>query len=312
MANVKTKVQNNTDKPDEEEKTVLNFIATIVGLALAIIFVAVFLYFLKFRGQLSNDQAVWGAFGDFVGGIANPVLSFFSLVALLITLVLQRKELSYTRKELEMTREELERSATANETAAKAAEIQLEKLQQQNNFSNYYKHIEEFEKYMEKIIQKEDYTGHSISPSEVLVVHRLFWPNAKLGDFKTNLEVFEKLSEYDLHQLAQQWNGGETEPFNKGKTFIATMDVLSLINRYCPTNLSISKLQNLRSLVEENAPISRITGKISTRARMIADIVKFEGVELTEEQKTILVNLAIFSYPNEKVSGMREWVMLEQ
>lgn len=41
----------------------------------------------------------WGQIGDFVGGLLNPVLSFFALMAVLFNLVLQRKELSLARKD---------------------------------------------------------------------------------------------------------------------------------------------------------------------------------------------------------------------
>lgn len=57
----------------------------------------------------------FGEFGDFVGGIANPLLALMGLLALLFTIRLQLRELSLSRKELELTREELKRSATALE-----------------------------------------------------------------------------------------------------------------------------------------------------------------------------------------------------
>jgi len=49
-----------------------------------------------------------GAWGDFTGGLLNPILTFITFFAVLITIWLQRQELSLTRKELE-------RSATALE-----------------------------------------------------------------------------------------------------------------------------------------------------------------------------------------------------
>ena len=41
---------------------------------------------------LSEDQAHWGTFGDFFGGVMNPILGFINLILLTITLSLQRKD----------------------------------------------------------------------------------------------------------------------------------------------------------------------------------------------------------------------------
>lgn len=79
-----------------------------------------FLYLNQFRGDFSSKQEVWGTFGDFIGGTLNPILSFFALIALLLTLVLQSnqleissKALDISRTELALTREEVARSADA-------------------------------------------------------------------------------------------------------------------------------------------------------------------------------------------------------
>jgi hypothetical protein len=56
-------------------------------------------YLWKFRG-ISTDQAVWGQFGDYVGGILNPLFSITALFALLYTIALQSKELRFSAKQL--------------------------------------------------------------------------------------------------------------------------------------------------------------------------------------------------------------------
>lgn len=48
---------------------------------------------------MSRAEAL-GLSGDFLGGVLNPILSFFSFLALLFTLRLQRKELTATMEEL--------------------------------------------------------------------------------------------------------------------------------------------------------------------------------------------------------------------
>ena len=53
----------------------------------------------------SLDSAVWGAIGDFFGGLLNPILSILTILLLVRSLRLQNKELSDATKELSLTRE---------------------------------------------------------------------------------------------------------------------------------------------------------------------------------------------------------------
>jgi uncharacterized protein YqgC (DUF456 family) len=63
--------------------------------AIATIFVVHITYivnFYFFSGYgISNDSAVWGQFGDYIGGILNPLLSFVSIMLLIKSLNLQRE-----------------------------------------------------------------------------------------------------------------------------------------------------------------------------------------------------------------------------
>lgn len=69
------------------------------------IFLAFVFYFINFGFQgLSKDQEVWAQFGDYFGGVLNPVFAFLAFIALLITINLQNKALSQSKKELELTR----------------------------------------------------------------------------------------------------------------------------------------------------------------------------------------------------------------
>lgn len=81
-----------------------NYVLRIVGViflvAIFITIIVIGAYFYSFHGPLSNQQGIWGEFGDFVGGALNPIISLFALSALLITIVLQSKELQATREQL--------------------------------------------------------------------------------------------------------------------------------------------------------------------------------------------------------------------
>lgn len=108
--------------------TILGFI----GFIAIVSFIAVLLfYFHNFSGELSRKQEDWAAFGDFLGGSLNPFLSFLGLIALLLTIVLQNRE-------LEATREELSRSAEAQINSEKALNQQSEILEQQRFESTFF------------------------------------------------------------------------------------------------------------------------------------------------------------------------------
>lgn len=100
----------------------LKSLALIVAIASLVIVTVFVSYFIMFDGFLTARQDYWGQFGDFIGGTLNPILSFLTLMAIVLTVVLQHKqlemsrvELDISRLELEATREELRRSAAAQE-----------------------------------------------------------------------------------------------------------------------------------------------------------------------------------------------------
>lgn len=66
--------------------------------------------FIAFGGEKIKLSDL-GPFGDFFGGMLNPILSFCTFMALLMTIVLQQKELSLTRKELSETQKATRDSA---------------------------------------------------------------------------------------------------------------------------------------------------------------------------------------------------------
>lgn len=120
----------------QTDKTAIPFKKIIVPLA---IFAACLLvpYFWNFHGAWGN-QGDFGAFGDFFGGILNPILGFATVTLLVWSLNIQLNELSLSRNELSLSREELrltrqELAETKEETALsrRAMEAQVEHLQKE-------------------------------------------------------------------------------------------------------------------------------------------------------------------------------------
>jgi hypothetical protein len=104
-------MENNTSDTDKSvtEKT-FNFLSWAVPVfALVAIIIILSIYFSKYHGDLA-DQAVFGAFGDFVGGLLNPVFTFLTILLLIYSIKFQMDELKLTRKELKNSAVELAES----------------------------------------------------------------------------------------------------------------------------------------------------------------------------------------------------------
>jgi len=73
-------------------------------------------FFLVKRSPLSDSSANWGTFGDFFGGVLNPVVAYSAFYWLTKSVRLQKEELSATRAALS-------ESATAQNTQATLANV---------------------------------------------------------------------------------------------------------------------------------------------------------------------------------------------
>jgi hypothetical protein len=96
----------------------------------------VFSYWMQFHVRLgrtlSDDPAVWGQLGDYVGGILNPVIALAALLLLAIGVRIQnqtlreaREQLALQRTELEQTREVLKRQSEEIALQSDAAQRQV-------------------------------------------------------------------------------------------------------------------------------------------------------------------------------------------
>lgn len=74
----------------------------VVGIAAAALVIA---YAVTFRQLPTNEHPpAWGAFGDFVGGLLNPLVSTFTLIVAARVWQLQKHELAATQQELAIQR----------------------------------------------------------------------------------------------------------------------------------------------------------------------------------------------------------------
>lgn len=91
---------------DTADRRVTRLLAWLGGLAALAVLIVLSAYFGKFGPQgLSGEQSVWGQFGDYVGGILNPLIALAAMIVLIYGVYLQRQELSATKAELARSNE---------------------------------------------------------------------------------------------------------------------------------------------------------------------------------------------------------------
>ncbi|KHF77409.1 hypothetical protein PJ15_2470 [Acinetobacter sp. neg1] len=74
---------------------------------------------------ISNEYiSNWGAFGDFIGGTLNPILTFLSVCLILYTVYQNKKSLDFNSEELALSRKAQQDSATSQELIQKTQNLQ--------------------------------------------------------------------------------------------------------------------------------------------------------------------------------------------
>lgn len=77
---------------------------------------AITVYTIVFRSMPATENpAAWGTFGDFVGGLMNPLVSVLTLFVAISVWKLQKAELELTRNEMAQTKEAMEDQAKTAE-----------------------------------------------------------------------------------------------------------------------------------------------------------------------------------------------------
>jgi large-conductance mechanosensitive channel len=76
---------------------------SVIAVICLIVLVVVGFYFVNFHYRLSEKNEVWGTFGDYFGGILNPVIAAFAFYLIAKTYELQKRELEAARSLLKVS-----------------------------------------------------------------------------------------------------------------------------------------------------------------------------------------------------------------
>ena len=82
------------------DKWLLILLAIILSGAIVALATSILIYRSQFGGDLALSHSRWGEFGDFLGGTLNPIFALLGLMALLLTIALQSRELRNSTREL--------------------------------------------------------------------------------------------------------------------------------------------------------------------------------------------------------------------
>ena len=109
-----------------------------------------------YKNPISKSSENWGQFGDYMGGVINPIFGFISVILLIYTILQQQKALSLQEEELKATREELARSAKAQEASEKALNEQAEIFKQQQFEATFFSLFNQLIQINNNLLKKEN------------------------------------------------------------------------------------------------------------------------------------------------------------
>lgn len=90
----------NTESREELDTRVLTWKKVVLGVAVSLVGAYLVYFGLVLNQSPAQDADKWGTFGDFIGGLMNPIVAFAAFFWLTESVKLQKQELAETRAEL--------------------------------------------------------------------------------------------------------------------------------------------------------------------------------------------------------------------
>ncbi len=135
---------------DQEKTKTTKSMFQLLKAALVLCIVLFIINLEHFHGLKEGDETNIGQFGDFFGGVLNPLLTFITFMALLLTIVLQQKELAETRKEI---------------SASTAALEQQSETQKKQRFENtFFELLNQHNSILKALSENENFPMEMIDP----------------------------------------------------------------------------------------------------------------------------------------------------
>ncbi|MDN5062288.1 hypothetical protein O8C86_10610 [Aliarcobacter butzleri] len=199
-----------------------------------------------------------GAFGDFFGGMINPLLTFCTFMALLMTIILQQRELKLSREQVTISVKELGETRKATELSSQALTEQAKSLKLQNFENTFFNMINLHNEIVNnlsliKLVKKYDNFGSGVYPAycigETIVrVKEDFDYNGK----KVLSKLFEILNVY----IKDNIKTNQYKPTNLYRAF--ALEYNEIINHYFRNIYQIINFISINKDIENKKLYSNI------------------------------------------------------
>jgi len=163
------------EKAESAFKTLINTVAFVVVIGT---FIVISVYIYQFHNGSLGGTASFGAFGDYIGGLLNPIFGFSTVILLIYSIRIQMKELGESTDALKASQkaheEQVKVSAGLLEEAKKANADQLKKMQDDVIRSQLTKHAEMLTNEHIKLMSKGflQHAGENLSLDQLLIMKR--------------------------------------------------------------------------------------------------------------------------------------------
>lgn len=176
---------------------------------------------------------------------------------------------------------------------------QIRVANEQNSFSNYYKHIEEFEKYLNKIWDKK-------STSSPRKLHKVLFPNARYGDFSISRAIWDNY-EYMVSQFVKQTSElTKCEKSDQSRILVEMQEtVREFANTLYLTSYAASSGSGVNhngvTAIVQDGDVKLFIAQIQTVAKLVDEICSFELTYEPNERLKQVLEINFKSLPSSKV-----------
>ena len=232
-----------------------NRLLWILGVAAVAAFLIVLgLYIAYFKNlSVTNDSATWGTFGDYLGGMLNPIISFLALIGLLYTIHQQAQEMQATREELKQ-----------------AAEQQRQQVEQQSRQSEIF-NLQQFESTFFSLLEQHNKAVEKIEAESIFEkLHDIY--NKKIDQITTRKPSEELSNSHAIKSINQHY---ELKSY-----FNLLFQILKFISISLSKNSKSNNSEDLKITIKDfDADNKRSKEKLSheyinPQERMYSDILR--------------------------------------
>ncbi|MFY3433920.1 putative phage abortive infection protein [Achromobacter mucicolens] len=173
------------EQQDPTEPTTSKLVWVPIGIGVSLV-LAYWIYFGSMRNAPAGGPDSWGQFGDFLGGLLNPVVGTITIVLLVRTLLAQERAIRLQTQELAYARHDFEQQLVETRLSTQALADQHQAIVKQSFEQAFFAWLQSYRQLVEGL-QAQNVAGqrrlihlvqpllaskHSSSRSEVLMLGR--------------------------------------------------------------------------------------------------------------------------------------------